>query len=366
MPAASLTAMAQNAAIRNISSITDIADLPYHVVAPVLSRIDNPQQLRDVEVACPHIAESSGPLWQAFIKRDVSNAESKMMYPKDPKNWWKVYRKMTKQEAADKAAAEEALRAAMNGLKDAKSGKETTFVPKVFALGSKKTSGFFDGVRHGGREGGGSSKAPMLWNAKTGRDAFGAMQRATASKVKIFKPGPNRNHYVPDAKSQIRSAPKSMIRDNSGQEAVLRAAAEAKKYAEPKSHRPTTFTPMAATSKAEQAFRNEEIKAQLERERRLRSLTAPAARSAMHPSPAPPQSSSSRATSTAAGSSLRSSSSTTATSATPKRLASLSPSPPPPASSSTPKSSQSSQPQRSAVAKRKRPAADPFLPSKRR
>ena len=122
--APSLTAMAQNAAIRNISSITDIADLPYHAVAPILARIDNPQQLRDVEVNCPHIAEASAPLWQALIKRDVSNAQSKMVYPKDPKNWWKVYRKMIKQETADKAAAEEALRAAMNGLKDAKSGKE--------------------------------------------------------------------------------------------------------------------------------------------------------------------------------------------------------------------------------------------------
>ncbi|KAM0699604.1 hypothetical protein Q7P36_000607 [Cladosporium allicinum] len=361
--APSLTAMAQNAAIRNISSITDIADLPYHAVAPILARIDNPQQLRDVEVNCPHIAEASAPLWQALIKRDVSNAQSKMVYPKDPKNWWKVYRKMIKQEAADKAAAEEALRAAMNGLKDAKSGKETTFVPKVFALGQKKTSGFFDGVRQGGREGGGGGKAPMLWNAKTGRDAFGAMQRATASKVKIFKPGPSRNHYVPDGKSQIRAAPKSMIQDNSGQAAVLRAAAEAKKYAEPRSHRPQpSFTPMAATSKAEQAFRNEEIKAQLERERRLRSLTGgPAARPAMHPAPQ----SSSRATSTAASSSQRSASTAATSSAPAKRLASLSPSPPP--SSSTPKSSQSSQPLRPAAAvKRKRPAAGAFLPSKRR
>jgi elongin-A len=372
MPAPSLVAMAQNAAIRNITSITDIADLPYRAVAPILSRIDNPQQLRDVEVACPHIAESSGPLWQAFIKRDVSNAESKMCYPKDPKNWWKVYKKMVKQEAADKAAAEEALRAAMNGLKDAKSGKETTYVPKVFALGQKKTSGFFDGVRQGGNSGGGGGwggKAPMLWNAKNGRDAFGAMQRATASKVKIFKPGPNARHYVPDGKSQIREAPKSMIQDNSGQAAVLRAAAEAKKYAEPTSTRPQSFAPMAATSKAEQAFRNEEIKAQLERERRLRSLTASTARPAMHAAPQTQSRSTTTAATTNASSSQRTSSSTTST-APPKRHASLSPSPPTTttttSSSIAPKSSQSSQPLKPTVLKRKRPAAAPFLSSKRR
>jgi elongin-A len=361
MPAPTLTSMAQNAAIRNITNITDIAELPYSVVAPILARIDNPQQLRDVEITCPHIAESSGPLWQALIKRDVSNAAAKMVYPKDPKNWWKVYRKMVKQESADKAAAEEALMAAMNGLKDAKSGKETTFVPKVFALGQKKTSGFFDGVRQGGSGSGGwGGKAPMLWNAKTGKDALGAMQRATASKVKIFKPG-NRNRYVPDAKSQIRAAPKSMIHDNSAQEAVLRAAAEAKKYAEPTSHRPQTFMPMAATSKAEQAFRNEEIKAQHERERRLRSLTGSTARPAMHPAPGSQSRSTTTTTTTAASSSQRPSGSAVPA----KRIASLSPSPPPSSSTPTLSQSSSSQPPRPVV-QRKRPAADPFLSSRKR
>ena len=360
MPAPSLMAMAQNAAIRNIMSINDIADLPYHAVEPILRRVDNPQQLRDIEVTCPQIAEHSGPLWQELIKRDVSNGASKMLYPKDPKNWWKVYRKMVKQESADKAAAEETLRAAMNGLKDAKSHKETTYVPKVFALGAKKKSGFFDGVRQGG--GGGSSKAPMLWNAKTGRDAFGAMQRATASKVRIFKPGTR--HYVPDGKSQIRAAPKSMIRDNSGQEAVLRAAAEAKKYAEPTSSRHNNkpfSTPLAATSKAEQAFRNEETKAQLERESRLRALTGapPAARPAMHPQPQ------SRTATPAATGSQRSSTSTPT--AAPKRpQASLSPSPPTSAPRASSQSSSQNPPQKPALVKRKRPAADPFLSVKKR
>jgi hypothetical protein len=182
------------------------------------------------------------------------------------------------------------------------------------------------------------------------------MQRATASKVKIFKPGV-RGRYVPDAKSQIKAAPKSMIQDNSGQEAILRAAAEAKKYAEPTSTRHQTFAPMASTSKAEQAFRNEEIRAQHERERRLRSLTGPAAKPAMHAAPSP-QSRSTTTTTTGASSSQRSSGSTPA-----KRIASLSPSPPP--SSSTPTLSQSSQPPRPVV-KRKRPAADPFLSSRKR
>lgn len=344
MPAPSLSAMAQNAAIRNIGSITDIADLPYHAVEPILRRIDNPQQLRDIEVACPHIAENSGPIWQEFIKRDVSKGESKMLYPKDPKNWWKVYRKMVKQEAADKEAAEEGLKQAMMGLQEAKGAKQTEYVPKVFSLGQKKKTGFFDGVRHGG---GGGGKAPMLWNAKTGRDAFGAMQRATASKVKVFKPGTR--HYIPDAKSQIKVAPKSMIADNSGQEAVRRAAAEAKKYAEPSSQRPLAFVPMSTASKAEQAFRNEDAKAQFEKERRLRALTA---RSGTQSAPSPGQ-----ARSTTAAGTQR-----TTAQAAPKRHAEATFSPSPPPSSAA---NNSSQPQKPAPVKRKRPAADPFLSAKR-
>jgi elongin-A len=379
MPAPSLSAMAQNAAIRSISSITDIADLPYHAVEPILRRIDNPTQLREIEIACPHIAENSAPLWQELIKRDVSKAESKMLYPKDPRSWWKVYRKMCKQEAEEKLAAEEGLKAAMMGLQEAKGSKETTFVPKVFSLGAKKTTGFFDGVKHGGNGGG---KAPMLWNAKTGRDAFGAMKRATASKVKVFKP--TSRYYVPDAKSQIKAVPRSMIVDNSGQEAVKRAAAEAKKYAEPTSQRSRVFsTPLATASKAEQAFRNEEIKAQLERERRLRALTGPAARPAMHPAPPAARTESPATRNEPArrepnrspparnepNRSVRpiapSQRPVPQTSAPAKRANAEVSFPPSPPSSSAPRSSQGSQSQKAAPVKRKRPVADPFLSVKR-
>lgn len=285
-----------------------------------------------------------------------------MLYPKDPKNWWKIYRKMCKQEAEDKLAAEEGLKQAMMGLQEAKGSKETTFVHKVYSLGAKKKTGFFDGVKHGG---GGGGKAPMLWNAKTGRDALSAMQRASASKVKVFKP--TTRHYVPDAKSQIKVAPRSMIMDNSGQEAVKRAAAEAKKYAEPSSQRPMTFTPMSTASKAEQAFRNEEIKAQLERERRLRALTGSTARPTTQPAPV------ARTEPPARPTPPRSVRPTVTTQRTPapqvsapvKRAAAEVDFPPSPPSSSANRSSQGSQPQKPTAVKRKRPAADPFLSAKR-
>lgn len=354
MPAPSLSAMAQNAAIRNISSITDISDLPYHAVEPILRRIDNPQQLREVEVNCPHIAESSGPLWNAFIKRDVSNSDRKMIYPKDPRSWWKVYRKMVRQEEAEKAEAEEGLKRAMMGLQEAKGSNETKIVNKVMTQGQKKKTGFFDGVMHSG--GGGGSKA-MLWNAKNGRDAFGAMQRATASKQSVFKP--ITRHTIPDAKSQIRVAPKSMAMEysNPGNEAVLKAAAEQKKAAGLQPQRQRIFTPKSSLGKTEMAFRNEEMKEQLEKERRLRALTNPAARSAMYPAAV------SSTTQTASSSSQRPSAAVSRpTGAQAKRATEASLSPSPPRSNSPAKQPTQQKP---APVKRKRPAVDPFLSAKR-
>ena len=366
MPAPSLSAMAQNAAIRNIANITDIADLPYHCVEPILRRIDNPTQLHEIEVACPHVAEHTGPLWQVLIKRDVVNAESKMLYPKDPRSWWKVYRKMCKQEAADKQAAEDSLKRAMQGLKEAKGNKETTFVAKNLEQSQKKKSGFFDGVAHMGNK----KPTPMLWNAKNGRDAFGAMQRASADKVRGFRTGPRT--YIPNASSQILVPPKSMVVNNAAQEAVKRAAAEAKKYAERSTLRARTIPSLSVANRTENMFKREEAKDQYEREQRLRALTAPKARPAMHPAPAPApvartasppknEASSSRPVSVPRRNPAP------APISPPKRAREEVTFPPSPTSSSSAanKPSQASQPQRPTLVKRKRPAADPFVSTKK-
>lgn len=256
---------------------------------------------------------------------------------------------MVKQEEAEKAEAEEGLKRAMMGLQEAKGTNETKIVNKVMTQGQKKKTGFFDGVMHSGS--GGGSKA-MLWNAKNGRDALGAMQRATASKQSVFKPVTR--HTIPDAKSQIRAAPKSMVMEysNPGNEAVLKAAAEAKKVAGQQPQRQRIFTPKSSLGRTEAAFRNEEMKEQLERERRLRELTKPASRAAMHPAPAP-----------AAGSSQRSSAATArSTGGQTRRPTATSPSPSPPRESSPAKQPTQQKP---APVKRKRPAVDPFLSAKR-
>lgn len=368
MPCSTLMSMAQRAAIRQVTSITDIADLPYHTVEPILRRIDNPAQLRELEKNCPHIAEYSAPLWQALIKRDVSNAESKMLYPKDPRSWWKVYRKMCKEETKSKEEAEEQLRRAMQGIKEEKKGGETRIINAV--LPEKLTKGrpqYIDGVKNTG-----PSRIP---SEKT--DALKAIQRASAAaRANIFKPRMQPSKvFIPPAQSQIRAAPKSMAyNEQKVSAAAARAAAEARKYAEPKSQfqrSQKVFAPqMGKKSVADRAIEEARWKAQQAREERLRALT----RNGVKPRPTAAAAPSSRATTASVASTPATTVSTPATSAgTP---ATSQGSPPALAGRLSPRSSMASPQRRAAPSpapsgspapglKRRRGGGDPFMPVKR-
>ena len=53
-----------------------------------------------LEMNSPQLIGRDGEIWLKFIERDIPNWESKPHQPSNPKNWWKVYRKL-KQEAQD-------------------------------------------------------------------------------------------------------------------------------------------------------------------------------------------------------------------------------------------------------------------------
>ncbi|KAL2045002.1 hypothetical protein N7G274_002777 [Stereocaulon virgatum] len=118
MPARSLHKMATQACIRNIRSILDVGEAPYELVRPLLLELQDPQQLRQLELVSPQIWGPDGEVWLQFIKRDVPNWDKKPHEPRDPKNWHKVYRKLCKdsrREVEDDAAA---LKAEMDRIKN--------------------------------------------------------------------------------------------------------------------------------------------------------------------------------------------------------------------------------------------------------
>ncbi|KAL9040118.1 MAG: hypothetical protein Q9180_002116 [Flavoplaca navasiana] len=123
MPAPTLSHIARRALIKNILNgweLTDIGEARYDIIRPVLLKTANPSQLKLLEEASPQLYGADAEIWVSLIKRDVPKAEEKMIYPKNPKNWWKVYDKMLKDH--QKEAEEDAikLKQAYKGIKEAK------------------------------------------------------------------------------------------------------------------------------------------------------------------------------------------------------------------------------------------------------
>nr|OQO32129.1 hypothetical protein B0A51_00972 [Rachicladosporium sp. CCFEE 5018] len=269
MPVSSLALMAQRAAIRTLPRIEDVGDTPYELLEPILRRIDNPDHLLKIETNSPHIADKSAPLWQAFIIRDIPDGKKKMLFPKNPRSWHKVYRKLRKEEEAKKKSAEDTLQKTLLGLKEEKGS--TMFVNKVIARPAKQAM-FVDGVlntRGNQHATGVSSSARPLQAIKRSVVARAQQQKP---HMQIFaKTG------IPSGKTQILVAPKSMLPDynNEVTAAAKRAAEAIKRIAEPKTEIRQVFAPKGKKSATDTALDAARLQQMREREQRLRNLTQP-------------------------------------------------------------------------------------------
>ncbi|KAK0307262.1 hypothetical protein LTR01_005908 [Friedmanniomyces endolithicus] len=190
MPAPTLLSMAIRACTRNITGITDVADIPYNIIHPVLKKIQNPAQLHEIETHCPQIADASADLWRAFIARDIPNWPAKILEPKNPRSWWKVYRKLVADEKRAKHAQEEELRAAMSGLSAKREENKAMYVERVVSVKSRERA-FVDGVRNPNVSGWGMERAPVLNNAKRAKDVMSALraQSRQAARDRNFDAG---------------------------------------------------------------------------------------------------------------------------------------------------------------------------------
>ncbi|KPI44806.1 uncharacterized protein AB675_2457 [Cyphellophora attinorum] len=93
----SLLAIAQRSAARHASGITSLGDLPPNLVLPILAKVPTPQQLALIESSSPQIIGHT----------DASG---------DPKNWYRVYKKLKKQADAEEREAAGRLAAAYQGI----------------------------------------------------------------------------------------------------------------------------------------------------------------------------------------------------------------------------------------------------------
>lgn len=84
-----------------------------------------------LEQASPQIIGKDAELWMNFIKRDIPDWHLKPHEPKDPKNWYKVYRKLKEEARKDSTADEAMLKAALASIKNAKEANVAEIAPRA-------------------------------------------------------------------------------------------------------------------------------------------------------------------------------------------------------------------------------------------
>ncbi|THW76776.1 hypothetical protein D6D19_02845 [Aureobasidium pullulans] len=336
--AAPLLDMAQRACIRHVMDLQDVGELSYKVIRPVLKSVTNPAQLRQIEEASPHIAEDDAELWEAFIRRDISKAESRLKTtrPRNPSSWWKVYRKLKREDETETKAAEEKLKAALNRHKVDKGSKQTNIVRAVIPSGEKRT-----GWSAGPKEK--PFGAQALKNARTAADTITILKRQTAQRQagrSVAQSTPM--HQLQQMRGKVAQAPAHMIRQYAQKPGPSRPA--------PIAPQPQAYRPVFASKPQTQADRalvtalNQNKQEQEARERRLLALTS-------EPSTNKP-----RPTAAAAAAPARPPPATTpAAIAAPRRSSPIPVRKPSPVHHTS-----------GSNLVRKRPAYDPFLPAKKR
>ncbi|OIW34448.1 hypothetical protein CONLIGDRAFT_675426 [Coniochaeta ligniaria NRRL 30616] len=111
--------------IKHASMIHDLGDLPFHLAKPILRKIDNADQLREIELNSPHFTDETPEIWKKLIAKDFPNWHKKNYAPKNPRSWYRVYARYKQENAAELAAAADRLKNAFSTLKAQKDSKTT-------------------------------------------------------------------------------------------------------------------------------------------------------------------------------------------------------------------------------------------------
>lgn len=183
--------------------LTDIGDLPYSFLEPVLRHIQNPTQLQELEENCPQIQGETKEIWKRFIKRDVPDWEQKPHTPRDDKNWSKVYRKLIRDAEKEKLDQENQLKQSMKALQAGREDNKTVIMTTHKSYG--RTAGHWS---TGGREFGRS--APPTKTGKVAMDKLkrGMFDRNQARTKAIQTP----QHQLAMRKSMVSAIPERLVR----------------------------------------------------------------------------------------------------------------------------------------------------------
>ena len=262
--------LALRTAMRNVEGIDDLGDeIPYEMVAPILRRVTDPDQLRRIEENSPQLAGLCGELWQNLIKRDILRWEEKIMEPKNPKSWWKVYRKLKHEDEMEKKAAEDKLKQAMNARKVDKDRKQATIVHAVMPEGNKAATKHFASNRNMAFGGSAMSRKP------TGAEALSLIRRQTwnaSNNRKVTNSVPSSE--LSNKRSRVMEAPPSMVQAYVRKAGTNPVQLPIRRQPQTSSSRPVIFAPSNKSSLRDVALTAAIRKENEAKEARLRAFTS--------------------------------------------------------------------------------------------
>jgi len=92
-----LLELASRVVIQNIECITSLADLPVRLAIPIINRVNNPDQLLQIEKTSPQLVGHTAEAWKRLIRRDIPKWQE-IIETTETSDWGKIYRKYKRQD----------------------------------------------------------------------------------------------------------------------------------------------------------------------------------------------------------------------------------------------------------------------------
>lgn len=109
--------------------VRDVGYTPYHLLRPILLKLDNVNQLREIEENSPHIREDDAECWERLITRTFPRRCAELhLKPEHPTEWSLIYDEYDTMEKNERQAALEKLSKGYKSLNKAKDAKVTKLI----------------------------------------------------------------------------------------------------------------------------------------------------------------------------------------------------------------------------------------------
>jgi len=218
---------------------------------------------KTIEQSSPQIAGEDAEIWRGYIKRDIQNWEKKILEPSNPKSWWKVYRKLKKEDEEARKESEAALLAALQGVKEEKARHTLTIVDRVSDPTKRKRPQ--PALKRSYAPSSGSGSRTKLtaqgWMEKAKRE----VQEEKRQRVSALA---TPTHMLANRASTVRQAPKGMVEEHKRPPLPREAA-------DPNAPKPTRiFAPRKSSISKSSSAAATQDPVLAAREQRLKALTA--------------------------------------------------------------------------------------------